>query len=178
MAAATLAYAALAASVAGAAVSAYGSYQQGQAQKSAMAYQAQVAKNNQAIADQYAQLETAKGAQLEETKRLATAQQEGAIRAAAGASGLDANAGSPVRLQADTARVGEEDALTIRANAARAAYGYKVQGLNYAAQAGLDEMGAQDAARGGALGAFSSILGGASSVSDKWARFRQAGVFD
>jgi hypothetical protein len=175
--AAAVGYVALAASVASAAVSAYSSYEQGQSQKAAMAYQAQVAKNNQDIADQYAQMELAKGRQLEETKRLATAQQEGAIRAAAGASGLDPNAGSPVRLQEDTARVGEEDALTIRANAARAAYGYKVQGMNYAAQAQLDEMGSQDAARAGSLGAFSSILSGASSVGDKWARYKAAGVW-
>lgn len=167
----------LVAAIAGAGVSAYSAYEQGQSQKASMAYQAQVAKNNQAIADQYAQMELAKGRQMEETKRLATAQQEGAIRAAAGASGLDPNSGSPVRLQEDTARVGEEDALTIRANAARAAYGYRVQGLNYGAQAGLDEMASADAARGGALGAFSSILGGASSTADKWARFKQSGAW-
>lgn len=171
-----MAYVALVAAVASAAASAYGAYQQGQANSAMNAYQAQVAKNNQEIANQYATMEIQKGQQLEEQKRQQTAQQEGAIRAAVGASGLDPNAGSPVRLQRDTAMVGEEDALTIRANAARAAYGYQVQGLNYAAQASADEMAARNAAEGGSLGAFASILGGASSVSDKWLRYKQVGV--
>jgi len=162
---------------AGAAVSAVSAYQQGQSQKAAMNYQAQVARNNQLIAGQYATMEIQKGQQLEEQKRLETAQQEGAIRASAGASGLDPNAAgsSPLRLQGDTAMLGEQDALTIRANAQRAAYGYTVQGLNYSGQATLDEMGATSAARSGALGAFSSIIGGASAVGSKWLEYKNQG---
>ena len=164
---------------ASAVVSAASAVAQGQAQRAAMNYQAQVARNNQVIAGQYANIEIQKGQQLEAEKRLETGQQEGAIRAAAGASGLDPNAAgsSPLRLQADTATLGEADAQVIRANAQRAAYGYDVQGLSYAGQASLDEMGATNAARAGALNAFASILGGASSVSDKYARFQQSGVF-
>ena len=173
-----MALAGYASAVAGAGVAAYSAHEQGVAQSKAAAYQAQVARNNQAMAAQYATMETQKGAQLEEQKRLQTAQAEGSVRAAAGASGLDPNAtgSSPLRLQGDTAMLGEQDALTIRANAARAAYGYKVQGLNYGAQAGLDEAASADAARAGALGAFSSIIGGASSVSDKWLSYRREGV--
>lgn len=174
-----MAYAALVVAAVGAAASAYGSYQQGQAQKASQNYQAAVALNDQKISQQYAAMEVQKGQQLEEQKRLATAQQEGAIRASAGASGLDPNApgSSPLRLQSDTAMLGEQDVLTIRANAQRAAYGFAVQGSSYASQAQLDEMGARNAAAGGSLGAFASILGGASSVGDKWARYQQSGVF-
>jgi len=171
-----LAYAALAASAAATATSAYSAYSQGQAQQRAANYQAAVALNNQKIAQGYAQAEVEKGKRLEEAKRLQTADVQGKVRAAVGASGLEVNAGSPVRLQADTARLGELDAQTIRNNSQRAAYGYTVQGLNYSAQAGLDEMTANDASRAGALGAFSSIIGGASGVSDKWLKYRTAGV--
>jgi hypothetical protein len=120
------------------------------------------------LAEQYAQAETEKGQRLEEQKRLQTASQQGAIRAAAGASGLDVNDGSPVRLAGDTAALGELDALTIRNNAARSAFGYRVKGMDYAAQAELDNMSSEDAARSGELGMWGSIIGGASSVSDKW----------
>lgn len=167
---------ALVAMAAGAAVSAYGSYEQGQSQAAMGRYQAAVAGNNKIIADQYAQAEIQKGMRLEAAKRLETGQREGAIRAAAGANGLALDSGSPLRLQEDTARLGEMDAATIRDNSSRAAYGYQVQGLNYAAQAQADEMGAENAAAAGNLGMWSSIIGGASSVSGSWAKFKQAGA--
>lgn len=171
-----LAYAALAASAVSAGVSAYSAHEQGVARSQAMAYQAAVAKNNEALAEQYAQAETQKGARLEEEKRRETAQREGAIRAFAGASGVDANSGSPVRVTEDTASLGELDALTIRNNAQRAAFGYRTRGMDYAAQAQLDTMGSEDAARSGELGAWSSIIGGASSVSGKWLSYKQVGM--
>lgn len=172
-----LAIAALGASAVGAGVSAYSAHEQGVAQQQAMLYQAQIARNNQDIANQYAEAEIQKGQRLEEAKRMETASQEGAVRAAAGASGLEVNADSPLRLQGDTAKLGELDALTIRDNASRAAYGYKVQGMSYAAQAQLDEMGGASAARAGVLGQWSSIIGGASSVSDKWVGYKTKGIF-
>lgn len=151
-------------------------YESGQAQRQAGEYQAAVARNNQVLAEQNAQAEEARGRVLEEAKRNETANRQSGIRAAAGASGLDVNTGSPLRLQEDTALLGEQDALTVRNNAMRAAHGFRVQGMNYGAQAQLDMMTAENASRAGALGAWSSIIGGASSVGDKWARFRAAGV--
>lgn len=172
-----LAYAALAASAVSATVSAYSAHESGVARQQAMQYQAAVAKNNQELSEKYAQAEVVKGARLEEEKRRETASRQGAIRAAAGASGVDANEGSAVRLGADTAMLGELDAGTIRSNAQRAAFGYRTRGMDYAAQAQLDEMGGRDAARGGQLGAWTSLLSGASSVSDKWGKFKESGVF-
>lgn len=172
-----LAIASLAASAAGAGVSAYGAYEQGQAQRQQALYQAGVAQQNQAIANQYATSEIEKGNVLEQEKRDQTAQMISKERAGFGASGLDVNTGSPLRLQESTAVVGELDAQTIRNNAQRAAYGYEVQGMNFGANAGLLDMEASNASRFGALGALSSIIGGASSVGDKWARFRNDEIF-
>lgn len=171
-----VAYFAMAATAASAAVGAYSSYESGVAQRNAAMYQAAVAKNNQIYAEQYAQAATARGQRLEDAKRLETAQREGAVKAAAAANGLDVDSGSPLRLQEDTAKLGEYDALTIRDAASREAYGYRIKGSDYAAQAQLDEMRGADASRAGALGAFSSIIGGASSVSGKWVGFKQQGV--
>lgn len=165
----------LLASAASAAVTGYSAYEQGQAQESMQRYQAAVATNNKILADQYAEQSILKGQRLEESKRMETAHREGAIRAAAGAGGLILDEGSPLRLQEDTARLGELDAQTIRDNAARESYGFHVQGMSYAAQAQLDEMGAQNASQAGALGAWSSIIGGAATVSDRWSRLAQSG---
>lgn len=166
-----------AAAAVGAGVSAYSSVQAGKAREQAAQYQAAVAKNNQTLAEAQAQMEIQRGARLEDEKRRETASREGAIRAAAGASGVDVNDGSPLRLASDTAELGELDAQTIRSNAQRAAFGYRTKGMDYAAQASLDMMAAEDANRSGSLGAFSSLISGASSVSDKWSKYKEAGVF-
>lgn len=160
---------------AAAAVAAYSAYESGQARKEAMQYQAAVARNNQMIADEYAKTELVKGQRLEEAKRMETQQRQGAVRAAVAASGLDVDEGSPVRLQEDTAMLGEFDALTIRHNAERTAHGYRVQGMNYQAQAGLNMMEAEHASRAGTLGAWSNIIGGAAQVSGKWADWQKPG---
>ena len=43
------------------------------------------------------------------------------------ANGVDLSSGSPLDILGDTAMYGELDALTIRSNAEREAYGYRVQ---------------------------------------------------
>lgn len=155
-----------------AATAAYSAYESGQARKEASQYQAAVARNNAIISEEYAKAEIVRGNRLEEAKRSETAQRQGAIRAAVGASGLDVDSGSPLRLQEDTAMLGEYDALTIRSNALKSATGFRTQGMNYTAQAGLDDMTGAAASRAGTLGAWSSIIGGASSVSGKWANWQ------
>lgn len=168
----TLQMISMGANVAGAVMGAFGSSAQGRAASDAAAYQAAVARNNQTIAEQNAQLAEQKGRQEEAAKREQTAQMMGSLRARAAGSGVDVNSGSPLNLQEDVARLGELDALTIRNNAARSAYGYRTQGADFGAQAGLLDVQAQNARKAGNIGAFSSIIGGASGVADKWLKFK------
>lgn len=169
--------AALALSGVGAAVSAYGAIQQGNAAASAANYQAQVARNNQIIADQNAQFALQQGQQQEAAKQQQTAQTISDQRAVTAAAGIDPNRGSSLRIQGDTAALGELDAQTIRNNASRTAWGFQTQGANFGAQAGLLQSQASNATAAGQLGAFSSIIGGASSVSNKWLTYKTQGVF-
>lgn len=172
-----VAIASVVATVAGAAMQARGAAQQSAASQQAYNYQAAVAENNKTIAEGYARDAEIAGQQQEQTKRLQTAQQIGGVRAAVSASGLDAGSGSSLMLQKDTAMLGEQDALTIRSNAAKAAYGYRVQGLGYAETAALDRSAASNALTAGGLNQWSSIIGGVSSFSDKWAKYQNSGVF-
>jgi hypothetical protein len=172
---AALPFIAVAATVAGSVIQARGAQQAGEAQAQASQYQAQVARNNQAIAEQYAQQDLARGSVEAQTKQMETAQRVGAIRAVAGASGLDPG-GSPLRLSADTLAMGDLDARTIRYNAEQSAYGRRVQAAGFGAQAGLDVMTAADARRAGGLGATGAIISGGASVADKWMRYRQTGT--
>lgn len=145
------------------------------ATKKAETYKAAVARNNEIVAEQNAKYAEQKGQAGEEVKRQKTAQMIGQERAHMGASGLTVESESGVRLYGDTAQMGEIDALTIRNNSAREAYGWRSQGVNYEAEARLDEMRAKQAEEAGNLGVMSSLMGGASQVSDKWSQFSSAG---
>jgi hypothetical protein len=72
---------------------------------------------------------------------------------------------------ADTALMGEMDALTIRNNAEREAYNYQVaayntraQAGNFRAESGLLTMAGRNAAANGAWGAGTTLLGGAAQA--------------
>lgn len=175
--AATLAEVSIAMTAVSAGAAAYGAMRQGQAQSAALAYQAQVARNNQTIAGQYAQQATQDGENKVAAKQQQTAQMIGAQRAAMAANGVDLDSGSPLRLQEDTAKLGNVDAMTIRNSAAREAYGYQLQGLSYGQQAQLDQSSSDNAVTAGNLNAFSSILGGAASVGKQWTQYKTTGVF-
>lgn len=171
-----LAVAALALTGIGAATSAVGAVAQANAASQSATYQAQVAKNNQTIADQNAQYALQSGQQQQTAKQQQTAQQISAERAETAASGIDPNTGSATRIQGSTAALGALDAQTIANNAARTAWGYQNQGADFGAQASLLQSQSSSAAASGALGAFSSIIGGASSVSNKWLTYQSQGV--
>lgn len=165
-------WASIAMTVVSALSSAAAASQKGQAESNAAMYQAAVARNNEIVAKQNADYAIEKGKAGEEAKRERTAQMIGSQRARAGASGLAVEGESGLRLYSDIAQLGEVDALTIRNNAAREAYGWETQGANFAAEAKLYDMRARSAEDAGSLGAFSSIIGGASGVADKWMKFK------
>ena len=154
--------AALIANGVGAGVQAYGS-------ESAAKYQAAVANNNAAVAKQNAQYAIDVGNTQMQAKQQQTASMIGSERAMYGAAGVEDNSGSAVRVQSDTARLGAIDAATIKNNAARQAYGYQVQAAGFQGQASMDQAA-------GNLNAFSSIIGGASSIGSKWSDYQNKGI--
>jgi len=76
----------------------------------------------------------------------------------------------------DTAELGELDALTIRSNAEREAYGFRVQASNFGAEAGLTQMAGEAKAQAAKISSFSTVLSGAGSVASKWYGFKQEGA--
>lgn len=100
----------------------------GVAAEAAADSQAELADWNASVADLQAQDAVARGVEAESRFRSSVSGMIGSQRAAAAASNVDVNFGSPVDVQADAAYLGELDALTIRTNAAREAWGYTVQG--------------------------------------------------
>ena len=144
--------------------------QQAGAQAGMANYQAQVARNNQMIAEGYAQRALQQGQVDEQNQRFKTAAALGSDRAALASQGGDVDSGSPLDLQADIARGGEYNAQTIRNNAALKAYGYRVQGYNNAADAGRYDLQAADTMAALPYRIGSSLLNDANKYASLLAR--------
>ncbi len=154
---------------AGALFSGIGGYKQA-------AYQASVAANNAKIAGMNAENAMAAGGYAESLQKLKTGQEVGAQLAAQGASGVDVSIGSPAQVRASTEFSGALDAAMIHYNAAKEAFGEKVQQSAFEAQAKLDRMAAYGSFGSGVLKAGSTLLSGASSLSAKAAQFKLSGA--
>jgi hypothetical protein len=101
----------------------------------------------------------------------------GRTKAAQAASGIDVNSGSAVSVQASERMLGMLDALTIRSNAARAAYGYQAEAGNEIARSKMLRQRGKMARISGLMDASGTILEGASSV-DRQRRIWQDTVGD
>ena len=146
-----------------------GGIMQGMAQSQAATYNAQVARNNEVIANQNAATVLQQGQVAEQAQRIKTGEMVGGIVANEAASGVNPNTGSALGVRSSAAETGELDALTIRYNANLEAAKLKYQGQIYGSQSQLySSQAGWDVAN--------SILGGASSVSDKWLQYQHWGV--
>jgi hypothetical protein len=125
----------IAVAVAGAGAAGYSAYTQGESAKNTARAQAQVANNNKVTADGLADDSRKKGKIEEDNYRRRLEIIKGKQRSIYSGSGVVVDEGSPLDILGETAALGEVDALTIRRNAERDAYGFESQGLNFASQA-------------------------------------------
>jgi pyruvate/2-oxoglutarate dehydrogenase complex dihydrolipoamide acyltransferase (E2) component len=109
----------------------------GTAQRQAAESEASIADYNAAVANLQAKDAVDRGAEDESRFRSQVKVAIGGARAATAQRNIDVGFGSAVDVQADAAHLGELDALTIRTNAAREAWGYKVQSTDYTNRAGV-----------------------------------------
>jgi len=162
----------------------------GKLQRKSAEAQAELADYNQAVADLQAEDAVDRGAEAESRFRTQVRGAIGAQRAAFAGGNIDVGFGSAVDVQADAAFLGEMDALQIRTNAAREAWGFKVQAEDYRRRGDImrrEGVNAEEAARinanaqrqsGGAAqtasywGAASSLLGGGASLLAMRYQFR------
>lgn len=163
-------------SAVGAGVSAVSSMEAGDATSAADAYRSQVAANNAKISQQNADMAIASGEANVQTEQRQSANTIANTRAIQGASGLDVNKGSQAAVQTSENELGNLDALTIRNSAARTAYGYESQGINYQAQSGLEQQSSGSDQQAGFLKGIGSIISGASSTGSMYNQMALAGA--
>lgn len=156
---------------------------------------------NASIAELGAQSALEAGQQQIAAQTLKAGQLKGAQRAALAANGIDLGEGSAAEVQVSSDIVKQIDTDTLRANAARTAWGYRAQGMEAQLQAGLQALNTRTQAKvqginlrtgagsmeadallksGSAAGlspvgaGFSSLLSGAGDVADSWYRYSQS----
>lgn len=142
--------------IGGTAISAMGAIQQGNAAAQMGKVQAQIARDQAEDAVQRGQVE-------EDRARRNVARMMGTQRATLGSQLVEMDSGSASDLLADTAQLGELDALTIRNNAQREAYGYE-------SKARVARYEGDQAKKASYFNAAGSLLGGVGGtlVSSRW----------
>lgn len=149
-------------------LSAVGSIASGIGQANAASFQAQVAKNNAVVARQNARMEMQAGEAEATAEGLHARERQGGITAALAAGGVDVNSGSAAAARESQEGLGLLDTMTIRSNAAKKAYNDEAQAVNFEAQAKLDKAK-------GSNELFSSLIGGATSLTGGLGKYYQQG---
>jgi hypothetical protein len=152
--------------VAGLVTSTTGAYNKSKTDKAAYEYQAQVQKNNAQLGEWQAKDAIERGQQAENAHRMKVAQMKGSQRASMAARGLDLTEGSALNVLSDTDFMGDMDALVIRDNAAREAWGLREKAKGNKADSMLLQGRAN--AENPTMAATSSLLTGAGSVASSW----------
>lgn len=159
-------------------LSAGGSIASGFSNSHMFGYQSALARLKAQVADQNAEFAIQTGEQQAVKTGLAQGQRMGAIRAAQGASGFDVNSGTNKQVRESQQMIDRMDLAQIRSNAARTAYGYKIEGAMASSEAEAYSLASTNAIIAGGIGAGSSILGSAASVSSEWLQGARVGLWN
>lgn len=167
----------IAMAIAGGVMNFMGTMMGASAQASQSRYAAAVARNNAIIAEQNAIRSISVGESQAAAKGLEGASLLGKQKVAQAASGIDVGVGTAVSARQSTAELGRLDQLMIMNDAQQRAYNFRAQKMNYEAEAQLRDMQASYAQKAGIIGGIGTLIGTASSVSDKWMGYQRAGIY-
>jgi len=110
---------------------------QGKSQKLELDLKATISGINARLAETAAQTTLLTGQRQEQGQRLKTAQLKSTQRNQMAARGIDLRSDTALNILTTTDVMGEIDAQTIEANAVRAAWGYRTEGVNYQIDAAM-----------------------------------------
>lgn len=138
-------------------LTAAGGVQQAKSAKAAANYEAEVAENNAKTAQAQATHAQQLGNIEEERQRQRVRIMLGKQRTSFAANNVESTSGTALDMLSETAQMGEEDALAIRANAARSAWGYQVDAGNSVARSRLSRATGKNQATGTYLGTAANM---------------------
>lgn len=147
----------------------------GEAEQRAAESQADLSEYNAAVADVQAKDALDRGEIEANTFRQRTRGLVGEQRAGIAAGNIDVGFGSAVDVQADTVFTGELDALTIKTNAQREAWGYRVEGTDQRNRAEIQRKEGANALEAGKQrqtarnwGAAGTVFSAGAGLADKY----------
>lgn len=141
-------------------------YSQGKDVRAAGNYSSSVYNQNATLADQQAADAITRGDTAASRQEQATSGLIGAERTGYAGQGVDVNSGSAADVQTDSARLGALDALTIRNNARREAFGYGVQAAQDRTQGAFAKASGDNQANALDAGAVSTLLTGGATLTN------------
>jgi len=150
--------------IGGAVVSVFGQQQGAEAQQQSLDYQKEILENNRNIAEKLALDATERGKVKEKGFRRSLETFKGKQRAAVAGSGIVVDQDMALDFLLDTAEMGEIDALNIRNNASREAFGFRAQGEGFNAQAAITGAASASVGRAANIQSVSTILGAAADI--------------
>lgn len=127
-------------------------------------YEAQLYGMNAEFAELQAEDAIARGRESEFRSRAGTRQLVGAQRVALAAQGISLDTGSPADVIENDMMLGELDALTIRNNARREAWGFQAQAAQYRAHGDMARWAGKRAAKSLRNQSVSTLLSGAGNL--------------
>jgi hypothetical protein len=148
-------------------------YSQSEALKATGRYQKSIADVNATMADLAGTQTLQAGDIAASRKNLETKGKVGEELAVQGASGVDVGSGSAALTRIGTNLAGGIDELTIRNNAARQAWGYKVQGIQDRFQGQFAQMTAENQAKQTLLSGGLQAIAGPLQIYGTYQRFNK-----
>lgn len=127
-------------------------------------YEAQLYGMNAGLAEEQSRDAIARGHEAELKSRSGSRQLIGSQRAALAAQGIALDSGSAVDVVENDAALGELDALTIRNNAKREAWGFQTQATQYRQQGELARTSGRNTAKALRNRSVSTLLSGAGDL--------------
>lgn len=154
------------------AVGTYGAVEQGKAASEAAKYNSAVEGQNAAISTQNANIAEQSGEALAGIQGQKTKMAIGQAVAGQGASGVGLDSGSFAGVKDSMKEIGSIDSMTIRSNAARDAYGYRVKSKSEEGQSALSAFEAANDTKAGGINAASTFLGSAGTAASNYQKYQ------
>lgn len=151
-----------------------GTFYSARGEKRAMQHDADISDLNARLADISAKFELERGAREEQVARLDNQSIRDRQKVGYAANGIALDSPTAVRVATSDEVFGEIDANTINLNAARAAWGYRVEGVQHKNDAGMKR--ALASAVSPSRRAVSSLISSVGDVRDSYARLKKEGA--
>ena len=160
-------------SIIGTATTIAGQKKEADAAERTAAYQAGILMANQIAAARAAEDARVRGAEAAQRQRKGTRALIGKQRAVLASNGVLVDTGSALDIVSETAGLGEEDALQLLLNSEREALDFERQGRQFGSDATNAIAGASALSRATSLQSVGTLIGGASSVAERWYNYRR-----